>query len=550
MSARNPRKRRRAPPPRVPLFDEIGLKAFVAETMSSQDDQKSPQDHIIPDQVVPVIYRIAMRVLKTLPDFETLSEAVAAWRELTRVDLLRRNDVPNSLVTKIMDHVPFLTTKLVSNVDSSDGETSKLLIETYDGHRIEAVPLRRHGRNLSVCVSSQVGCAMGCQFCATGTMGIIGDLTTAEILEQAILAKLAPSKLRSLPLKNIVFMGMGEPLNNWESVRAAVIGFTDFNRFGLGKGNITVSTVGVVPSMKKLNDELPGVAVALSLHAPNQVLRERIVPAARAWPLPKLMAALDAHIQTAKQHMIAQNKRKKAEAVSMMVEYVLLAGVNDRPEHAIELAELLHGKPVMVNLIPYNKNVTSDIYGFESPSLEESYAFGKILIDRGLRARVRIERGADIAAACGQLALTAAGTKAKDRHNSTSTSKVVDIEDIVGSREGKKAYNGMLRKNIRTAHQLKAEKMKLLRSHPASPTVSWDSIEQLCGSPEAEKSVDDAKSKDTSRVRFFEKNRWAVFAAVGVTAAMLGVVAVLRSDRQRSTSKSYESLSDAANART
>lgn len=300
--------------------------------------------------------------------------------------------------------VSFLSSSLVSAVDSNDGGTSKMLIETHDGHRVEAVVIRRHGRATSICVSSQVGCQMGCQFCATGTMGIIGDLSAAEILEQIVHSKLAPSSLGALPLRNVVFMGMGEPLHNFRNVRAAVLGLTDPSRFGLGRSHVTISTVGVVPSIQKLSAELPGVPLALSLHAPNQQLREKLVPAARAWPLLELMAALDAHIAAAQAN-------DSAKFTGVMIEYVLLAGVNDGAEHAAELAVLLAGKPVLVNLIPYNPNVTAEMYGFEPPTNEVAFGFGRVLIESGLRARVRIERGDDIAAACGQLAITQTATK-------------------------------------------------------------------------------------------------------------------------------------------
>ena len=259
--------------------------------------------------------------------------------------------------------------------------------------------------------------------------------------------------------------------------------------FGLGKGNITVSTVGVVPSMKKLNAELPGVAVALSLHAPNQALRERIVPAARAWPLPRLMQALDMHIQTTKQFLLEQKKVKKAQNVSMMVEYVLLAGVNDKPEHAIELAELLKGKAVMVNLIPYNKNVTAEMYGFESPTHEAAYAFGKMLIDRGLRARVRIERGADIAAACGQLALTAAGTKmaggVREPGASKTRNSIADIEDLMGgsqpgSKNNKREPAASKRQRGERARRPQRMSAKQDSHGHDRPLASWDDFEQLC----------------------------------------------------------------------
>lgn len=259
-------------------------------------------------------------------------------------------------------------------------------------------------------------------------MGIIGDLTSAEILEQLMWCKLAPWAHQSLP-KNVVFMGMGEPLNNWSHVKDAILGLTDSNKFGLSRRSITVSTVGVVPSMLKLNEELPGIPLALSLHAPTQEVRERIVPAARAWPLPQLMAAMDAHI-------LAVRMNENVKFTGMMVEYVLLAGINDSINQAHELADLLHGKPVLVNLIPYNPNITAEMYGFQSPPIETSRAFGKVLIDRGMRARVRIERGDDIAAACGQLALKS--QKAQSLNISTCSSTVADIEDTIPAMQSKR----------------------------------------------------------------------------------------------------------------
>jgi adenine C2-methylase RlmN of 23S rRNA A2503 and tRNA A37 len=224
---------------------------------------------------VPLIYRIAIRELRQLGDLDenvVVTDRINTWREATRHSLARAGrGLPPSLADAVVDGLAFMTTTLVTNEVSDDGGTSKLLLETHDGHRVEAVVIRRHGRSTSICVSSQVGCQMGCQFCATGTMGIIGDLTAAEILEQAVYSYLAPSSLRCLPVRNIVFMGMGEPLNNFQNVRAAVEGFTDFSRFGLGRPHVTVSTVGVVPYMESLTRHLPGVALALSLHAPNQV---------------------------------------------------------------------------------------------------------------------------------------------------------------------------------------------------------------------------------------------------------------------------------------
>lgn len=386
---------KRAPPERPPLFDEVALREFIAAA-----DWKPTSGCATPRHAVPIVYRAAIRALREVkenPD-ATVEDNIAAWRVATHKKLAKQKALPVGLADAVAKEVDFVSMKLVSNADGGDGGTSKLLIETHDGHQVEAVVIRRHGRATTICVSSQVGCQMGCQFCATGTMGILGDLTAAEILEQVVFSKLAPSKLRQVPLKNIVFMGMGEPLNNFEHVKAAVLGLTDSNRFGMGRGHVTVSTVGVVPYIKRLTSELPGVPLALSLHAPNQTLREQIVPvASKAWPLQKLIAALDAHIEAAQ----AEDKAGGRKFTGVMVEYVLLAGktlepisctlqpwwcielphanagVNDSLEHAAELADLLQGRPLLINLIPYNANVTAEIYGFKGPTEEAGRAFGR-----------------------------------------------------------------------------------------------------------------------------------------------------------------------------
>lgn len=313
---------KRTAPERPALFDEVALREFIGSA-----NWKPSSGCATPRHAVPFIYRAAVRSLREIKEDPeaNLEDNVNAWREGTRKKLAKQKALPDGLADAIASEVDFLTTKLVSNADGGDGGTSKLLLQTHDGHQVEAVVIRRHGRATTICVSSQVGCQMGCQFCATGTMGILGDLTSAEILEQVVYSKLAPSKLRQVPLKNIVFMGMGEPMNNFEQVKAAVLGLTDSNMFGMGRAHITVSTVGVVPYMKRLTAELPGVPLALSLHAPNQSLRERIVPvASKAWPLPKLIAALDEHIALAQ----AEDKAGGRKFTGVMVEYVLLAGMH------------------------------------------------------------------------------------------------------------------------------------------------------------------------------------------------------------------------------
>jgi adenine C2-methylase RlmN of 23S rRNA A2503 and tRNA A37 len=235
------------------------------------------------------------------------------------------------------------TTTLVAARASPGGGATKLLLRLQDGLEVESVIMEydttadggaRGGLRRTLCVSSQAGCAMGCTFCATGTMGELGSLFACEILEQADWAAAAvadaaraataltpatpppPSRRPSaFAIRNVVFMGMGEPLNNYDAVVAAVRGLTDSRRFGLRRSAVTVSTVGVVPRLRTLAADMPGVSLALSLHAPDQETRLRIVPSAKAYPLPRLMDA------------VARYQASSGRRV--FVEYVLLAGVND-----------------------------------------------------------------------------------------------------------------------------------------------------------------------------------------------------------------------------
>lgn len=293
-----------------------------------------------------------------------------------------------------------LTSSVTSESTSHDGSTTKLLIRLQDGLCVEAVLMRHDasagkygggarpgGPRTTLCISSQVGCKMGCSFCATGTMGLLGDLTAGEIVEQLVHAQ------RRAPIRNVVFMGMGEPLNNYEAVMRAVRSMTG-RCFGLSLNHITISTVGVVPRMLSLARDAPGVNLALSLHAPTQELRQRIVPAARAYKLDRLVAALDAYL-------LASNK-------SVLVEYVMLAGVNDSGAEAHALGALLAPRKVVVNLIPYNPTDVSA--EFRSSSPHDVTAFQRVLREQyGLHATVRQEKGQDIGGACGQLVLLSSG---------------------------------------------------------------------------------------------------------------------------------------------
>ncbi|CEG35510.1 23s rrna methyltransferase [Plasmopara halstedii] len=289
--------------------------------------------------------------------------------------------IPKALRALLGEHfTPFTTS--VTDVQRSHDGTIKLLLKLQDGHKIEAVIMRHTGRN-TLCVSSQVGCQMGCTFCATGTLGIIADLCSGEILEQLAHAN------RIAPIRNVVFMGMGEPLNNYDAVLAAIRAMTKV--FGLAPKYITLSTVGVIHRIRQLSHDAPLVRLALSLHAPTQEMRSQIVPTSTAYPLDKLMTAIDEHLAMKEGRLV-------------MVEYCMLAGVNDSIETAHILGKLLQDRKVHVNLIPYNTTDVGD--QFHSPSPSEIRAFHAVLRNMyNLKATIRKNHGTDIDGACGQLAL-------------------------------------------------------------------------------------------------------------------------------------------------
>jgi adenine C2-methylase RlmN of 23S rRNA A2503 and tRNA A37 len=368
-----------------------------------------------------------------------VSSAVAAVRGgLDRVDLSPSAfpHLPAFAREGIPAEFDLFTTTVAEASTSADGSTTKIVVSLQDGHRVEAVVMRHDkGRN-TLCVSSQVGCKMGCTFCATGTLGELGNLTGGEILEQLahadrlLLVSDDPAPPNAAPaapaaragIRNVVFMGMGEPLNNYAAVLAALGPMTDPRGFALAPRHVTVSTVGVVPRIRTLAKDAPGVRLALSLHAPNQTLRERIVPTATAYPLPKLMEAVDAYLASG----------PKARA---MIEYCVLGGVNDDVAHATELGELLRGRDVVVNLIPYNP--TDVPMGHEPPTEEAVRAMAAILAGPPYahRTTVRKEMGQDIAGACGQLAL-------KKKHPDEHQRAAGDIEDLAGPGAGAGAGGG------------------------------------------------------------------------------------------------------------
>lgn len=296
----------------------------------------------------------------------------------------------------------FTTSTVVDEVRSQIDGTVKLLIRLQDGGEIEAVLIHhtgvaehpdqqqadRTGERDTLCVSSQVGCRLGCTFCATGTMGLTGNLWSGEIQEQLVHAN------RVRPISNVVFMGMGEPLENYEGVVQAIRGMVDRDRFSMAARSVTVSTVGIVGNMRRLMEDLPQVKMAISLHAPTQELREQIVPIAKTFKIDTLMECVDDYA--------ARNASDKKNKM-VMISYVLLEGVNDTDKCAFQLRDLLKDRPVIVNLIPYNP-FDGNVHDYRTPSPERVDAFLHILQDAEIRVFERRHHGRDIAAACGQLA--------------------------------------------------------------------------------------------------------------------------------------------------
>lgn len=279
----------------------------------------------------------------------------------------------------------------VSRVQESRDGTTKFLLRLADGAEVETVLIpsesRDGSRRWTQCLSSQVGCAMGCTFCSTGGMGFERNMTMGEILGQILVARahLGDNRPDWPILRNLVFMGMGEPLLNLREVMRALQSLNDDCGLNFSPRRITVSTCGIEKGLRELGES--GLAfLAVSLHAPNQALRERIMPKAARWPLPDLLAALKSY------------PLKTRERITF--EYLLLGGVNDGPEHARELARLVSDIKGKLNLIVYNPAENAP---YEAPSPERVLAFEKMLWDRHITAIVRKSKGQDIKAACGQL---------------------------------------------------------------------------------------------------------------------------------------------------
>jgi 23S rRNA (adenine2503-C2)-methyltransferase len=268
---------------------------------------------------------------------------------------------------------------------SSDKQTEKGLFRLADGSEVEAVLMQHYGGRNTICISSQAGCAFACAFCSTGQAGFTRQLEATEIFDQARFFARELSA-RGGRITNIVFMGMGEPFHNYDAVMNAVALLNDGQGFGLGHRHITISTVGLVDKIDRFADEGVQVNLAISLHAPSDEVRNRIMPVNRKFSMDELLAACDRYIE--------KTHRK------VFFEYVMLRGFNDSEEHARELARRMKGHLYHVNLIPYN---TTPDAAFEGTQTEDIWKFAAILDEAGIPTTVRQNMGRDIAAACGQL---------------------------------------------------------------------------------------------------------------------------------------------------
>jgi len=285
----------------------------------------------------------------------------------------------------------FPVLKLLKTLHSEDGETIKFLWELLDGKLVESVLIMSRDRR-TVCISCQVGCPARCAFCASGKEGLLRNLTVAEIVEQVLHIDRF-LKEKGERVCHLVFMGMGEPMENYDAVVKSIQIFNAPEAFHISQRRITVSTVGVVEGIRKLADEELKVNLVLSLHAPNQHIRKKIIPYARRYPLEEVLDAMEEY--SCKTHR------------DITYEYTLIAGINDQIDHAKELARLLQQKQCTVNLIPYNPVLNLNL---SRPSKERIETFRAILEEADITTTWRYTKGKDIAAACGQLALQKADT--------------------------------------------------------------------------------------------------------------------------------------------
>ena len=325
------------------------------------------------------------------------------YRSLVR-DVGAMANLPSTLRARLAAETDLALLTPLTEQASASGQTRKVLFHLRDANTVESVLMHYHGRQ-TACISTQVGCAMGCVFCATGQGGLVRNLSAGEIVAQVIhfaaarrdqeaeieqTARVDP--VSAQPVSNVVLMGMGEPLANYAATWQAVETLTDARGYHLGARRITLSTVGLVPGIRRLTEQELPINLAVSLHAPDDDLRRQLVPVSERYPLAELMAAIRDYVESTRRRVT--------------IEYALIAGVNDAPRQARQLAELLRGLLCLagpaphVNLIPLNPTPDSSL----RPSPRERVnAFHAALEEAGIPTTVRVRRGIDIEAGCGQL---------------------------------------------------------------------------------------------------------------------------------------------------
>ena len=348
---------------------------------------------------------------KLLAFFQEIGEKPFRARQLLRWihqfgenDFANMSDLAKSLREKLSGNAVIEPPRLISEQHSFDG-THKWLLDVGVGNGVETVFIPE-GERGTLCVSTQVGCALECSFCSTGRQGFNRNLTVAEIIGQLWWANKALGKLPKGEriISNVVLMGMGEPLLNFDNAVAALGLMLDDYAYGLSRRRVTVSTSGIIPAMERLREACP-VALAVSLHAPNDALRDQLVPINRKYPLQELMAACRRYVENAPRDFIT-------------FEYVMLDGVNDTTAHARELIALTRDVPCKINLIPFNPFPQS---GFGRSKPDAIRRFSELLIQSELVVTTRKTRGDDIDAACGQLA----GQVRDKTRRTTSASQVM-----------------------------------------------------------------------------------------------------------------------------
>ncbi|RTL35927.1 MAG: 23S rRNA (adenine(2503)-C(2))-methyltransferase RlmN [Rhodocyclaceae bacterium] len=336
------------------------------------------------------------------------AKQVLRWvHRFGETDFEQMTDVAKSLLAKLAATACVMPPVPVRDSVSTDG-TRKWLLDVGNSNAVETVFIPETNRG-TLCISSQAGCALDCAFCSTGKQGFNRNLTAAEIIGQLWLANsmLGANGDGERVISNVVMMGMGEPLANFDNVVSALKLMLDDNAYGLSRRRVTVSTSGIVPAMDRLRDACP-TALAVSLHASNDALRDRLVPINQKYPLRELMAACRRYLEKAPRDFIT-------------FEYVMLDGVNDSDAHARELIALTRDVPCKFNLIPFNPFPNS---GFDRSPAPRIKQFAEILIDAGIVTTTRKTRGDDVDAACGQLA---GQVKDKTRRTATRVVPVVEV---------------------------------------------------------------------------------------------------------------------------